>query len=75
MISGSCNISIDGMGNAHIWLLSDSKINFLPLSESVSLHVYILLASPWASERFKTNVKMFVVMSSVILDNCFVSVL
>lgn len=76
MVSCSCNIYIDGVGNAHIWLLSGSKINFFPLSENVNLYVYILLASPRASERFiMTNVKMFVVISYIILENCFVSLL
>ncbi len=64
----SCNIYIDGVGNANIWLLSDSKINCFPLSENFNLYVYILLASAWASERFTmTNVKMFVVMSYIIM--------
>lgn len=68
MISVSCNIYIDGVGNSHIWLLSDSNINCVPLSGKFNLYVYILLASPWASERFiMTNVKMFVVMSYIIL--------
>lgn len=73
MNSGRCNISIDYMGYAHIWQLSDSKINFLPLSEKLNLYVFILLASPWVSVWFMmTNVKMFVIMRYIILRICSV---
>lgn len=77
MISGSCNIYIDIMGNAHIWPLSYSKISFLLLSENINLYVFffILLASPCASGWFiMTNAKISVIMSYIILEDCLVSV-